>query len=372
MTIQLDIIDKYLAEVWDRRGTDLLLTVGASPMARLDGQLVPISDEGVLTDSDLDAIMRALVTTEVFQRLHESRELDLSFEWEGKARFRGNAFYQRGSLALALRVIPNEIPSFDELGLPSTVQTLATLPQGLVLFTGPTGAGKSTTQASLIDWINRNRRCHILTIEDPIEYVHEHRLSAVNQREIGDDTMSFAKALRSALREDPDVLLVGEMRDIESIQTTLTIAETGHLVFATLHTNDAAQSIDRIIDVFPSERQPQIRVQLSGSLGAVVSQRLLPQIGGGQVAAFEVLVANRAVRNLVKEGKSHQLRNVILTGQSDGMQTLEMSMADLVARGLVTQDDAVSQSLYPNEVKLGAPQSAAQALSDLQGAMAGR
>jgi twitching motility protein PilT len=370
MTVHLDLIDKYLAEVWDSRGTDLLLTVGAPPMARIDGELRPIDDEGELTDADLDAFVRSLVSTDVFQRLHESRELDLSFEWDGKARFRGNAFYQRGSLALALRVIPNEIPSFDDLGLPSAVQTLAKLPQGLVLFTGPTGAGKSTTQASLIDWINHTRRCHILTIEDPIEYVHSHRLSAVNQREIGDDTMSFAKALRSALREDPDVLLVGEMRDIESIQTTLTIAETGHLVFATLHTNDAAQSIDRIIDVFPSERQPQIRVQLAGSLGAIVSQRLLPRIGGGQVAAFEVLVANRAVRNLVKEGKSHQLRNVILTGQSEGMQTLEQSMADLVARGLVTQDDAISQSLYPNELRR-APSPAA-ALEDIQGAMAGR
>ena len=372
MTVRFDLIDRYLTEIWDRHGTDLLLTVGASPMARIDGLLVPVGDEGILTDSDLDAIVRTLVSGEVFQRLHESRELDLSFEWEGKARFRGNAFYQRGSLTLALRVIPNEIPSFEDLGLPPSVEALAKLPQGLVLFTGPTGAGKSTTQASLIDWINRNERCHILTIEDPIEYVHEHRLSAVNQREIGDDTLSFGQALRSALREDPDVLLVGEMRDIESIQTTLTIAETGHLVFATLHTNDAAQSIDRIIDVFPSERQPQIRVQLSSSLGAIVSQRLLPRIGGGQVAAFEVLVANRAVRNLVKEGKSHQLRNVILTGQSEGMQTLEQSMADLVARGLVTQDDAVAQSLYPNEVKLGAPQSAAVALSDLERAMADR
>jgi len=349
-TVRLDLIEKYLEDVWDRRGTDLLFTVGAPPLARIDGVLMPINADEALTDSELDAIVRALVPSDVFQRLHELRELDLSFQWKGHARFRGNAFYQRGSLALSLRMIPYDIPTFDELGIPKAVEALASLPQGLVLFTGPTGAGKSTTQASLIDWINRNNRCHILTIEDPIEYVHEHKLSAVNQREIGDDTISFERALRSALREDPDVLLVGEMRDTESIQTTLTIAETGHLVFATLHTNDAAQTLDRIIDVFPSERQPQIRVQLSGSLAAVVSQRLLPQIGGGQVAAFEVLVATNAVRNLIKEGKTRQLRNVILTGQSDGMQTLEMSMHDLVQRGVVSMEDALAHSLYPNEL----------------------
>ena len=349
-TVRLDLIEKYLEDVWDRRGTDLLFTVGAPPLARLDGVLMPINADEALTDSELDAIVRALVPSDVFQRLHELRELDLSFQWKGHARFRGNVFYQRGSLALSLRMIPYDIPTFDALGIPKAVEALANLPQGLVLFTGPTGAGKSTTQASLIDWINRNRRCHILTIEDPIEYVHEHKLSAVNQREIGDDTISFDRALRSALREDPDVLLVGEMRDTESIQTTLTIAETGHLVFATLHTNDASQTLDRIIDVFPSERQPQIRVQLSGCLAAVVSQRLLPQIGGGQVAAFEVLVATNAVRNLIKEGKTRQLRNVILTGQSDGMQTLEMSMHDLVQRGVISMEDALAHSLYPNEL----------------------
>ena len=349
-TVHLDLIEKDLEELWDRRGTDLMFTVGAPPLGRVDGVLLPINNDGPLTDSELDAIVRGLVAADTFQRLHESRELDLSFQWKGQARFRGNVFYQRGSLALALRMIPYAIPTFAQLGIPSSVEALASLPQGLVLFTGPTGAGKSTTQASLIDWINRNNPCHILTIEDPIEYVHEHKLAAVNQREIGDDTLSFGQALRSALREDPDVLLVGEMRDTESIQTTLTIAETGHLVFATLHTNDAAQTLDRIIDVFPTERQPQIRVQLSGSLAAVVSQRLLPRIDGGQVAAFEVLVATNAVRNLVKEGKTRQLRNVILTGQTDGMQTLEMSMHDLVQRGELTMEDAVAHSLYPNEL----------------------
>ena len=348
--VRLELIEKYIEDVWDRRGTDLMFTVGAPPLARVDGHMVPIGTDGPLSDSELDAIVRGLVSSEVFQRLHETRELDLSFEWKHKARFRGNVFYQRGSLALALRMIPHEIPSFDDLGIPDAVRALANLPQGLVLFTGPTGAGKSTTQASLIDWINHNQRVHILTIEDPIEYVHDHALSAINQREIGDDSLSFDRALRSALREDPDVLLVGEMRDTESIQTTLTIAETGHLVFATLHTNDAAQTLDRIVDVFPSERQPQIRVQLAGSLAAVVSQRLMPRIGGGQVAAFEVLVATSAVRNLVKEGKTRQLRNVILTGQSDGMQTLETSLHELVQRGEITMEDATAHSLYPNEL----------------------
>jgi twitching motility protein PilT len=349
-SVRLDLIERYIEDVWARRGTDLLFTVGALPMARIDGQLVALQSAGPLDDSDLDAIVRALLPSELFQRLHDTREVDLAFQWQNRARFRGNTFFQRGSLALALRMIPHEIPSFEEIGLPVSVQTMATLPQGLVLFTGPTGAGKSTTQAALIDWINRNRHVHILTIEDPIEYVHDHKLSAVNQREIGDDTISFERALRSALREDPDVVLVGEMRDTESIQTTLTIAETGHLVFATLHTNDAAQTLDRIIDVFPSERQPQIRVQLAGSLAGVVSQRLLPRTNGGQAAAFEVLVATNAVRNLVKEGKTRQLRNVILTGQSDGMQTLEMSMFELVQRGEITMEEAAAHSLYPNEL----------------------
>ena len=349
-TVRLELIEKYIDDVWARGGTDLLFTVGAPPMARIDGQVVPINADDPLTDSEIDAIVRGLLSSDAFQRLHETREHDLSFEWQKRARFRGNVFYQRGSLALALRMIPHEIPTFEQLGVPEAVKLMANLPQGLVLFTGPTGAGKSTTQASIIDWISRNRRVHILTIEDPIEYVHSHGTSIVNQREIGDDTRSFDGALRSALREDPDVLLVGEMRDTESIQTTLTIAETGHLVFATLHTNDAAQTLDRIIDVFPSERQPQIRVQLAGSLAAVVSQRLLPRVGGGQVAAFEVLVATSAVRNLVKEGKTRQLRNVILTGQSDGMQTLETSMYELVQRGEITMEDARAHSLYPNEL----------------------
>jgi twitching motility protein PilT len=251
---------------------------------------------------------------------------------------------------MALRVIPYEIPGFDELGIPPAVEHLVNLPMGLVIVTGPTGSGKSTTLAAMLDYINRRRACHIVTIEDPIEYVHGNHRSAVSQREVGNDTESFPRALRSALREDPDVLLVGEMRDLESISTTLTIAETGHLVFATLHTNDSAQAIDRIVDIFPSDRRDQIQVQLASTLEGVIYQRLVPRIGGGLVAAYEVLFASHAVRNLVREGKTRQLRNVISTHQTEGMQTLEMALTHLVAVGLVDYETALKVSLFPKEV----------------------
>jgi twitching motility protein PilT len=286
--------------------------------------------------------------------------VDFSFSWQDRTRFRANAYFQQGSIALALRAIPYRIPSFEELGLPPVMEYFASLPQGLLLCTGPTGSGKSTTQASVIDFINTHRECHILTIEDPIEYVHHHKRSAVNQREVGFDTDSFARALRSALREDPDVILVGEMRDPETIQFALTIAETGHLVFATLHTNDASTALDRVVDVFPSERQAQIRVQLAASLAGVVSQRLVPRIGGGMVAAFEVLIANNPVRNLVREGKTHQIRNVISTNLREGMQTMEVALNSLIDQGLVSYDDALDRSMYPKEIK-PAPVAAASA-----------
>ena len=278
------------------------------------------------------------------------RQIDFSFEWEGHARIRANAFYQRDTLAIALRLIPHVIPTFGDLGVPSIVDAIVDLPQGLVLVTGPTGSGKSTTLAAMIDAINRRRALHILTIEDPLEYVHEHRNSAVNQREVGTDCESFGAALRAALREDPDVILLGEMRDLESIQTALSLAETGHLVFTTLHTNDAAMTVDRIVDVFPAERQDQIRVQLAGALSAVISQRLLLRIGGGRVAAFEILIATHAVRNLLRDGKSPQLRNVIATGAEYGMLTLEASLTDLVGLGIVDYDEACRVSVHPNEV----------------------
>jgi twitching motility protein PilT len=348
--IRTTSIDWLLQAVWDEKGTDLLLKAGAPPLVRVDGELRPMEDQPVLEPEDTERLVRAALPDHLFTQLDTEGEIDFSFDWDNVARFRGNAYHQRGSLALALRLIPLNVPSFGELGIPEAVAGLADLPHGLVLMTGPTGSGKSTTQASMIDYINRHRRCHVLTIEDPIEYVHEQKRAAVSQREVGIDTQSFARALRAALREDPDVLLVGEMRDAESIQTVLTIAETGHLVFATLHTNDTGQALDRIIDVFPGDRQAQIRVQLAACLGGVVSQRLLPRIGGGQVAAFEVLIATGAVRNLLREGKTAQIRNVITMGQRDGMCTLEASLSDLVARGLVTHEEAVARSLFPNQV----------------------
>jgi twitching motility protein PilT len=238
----------------------------------------------------------------------------------------------------------------DDLGLPLAVQKLVHLPQGLILVTGPTGAGKSTSLASMLDWINTNRPCHIITIEDPIEYVHRNKLAAVDQREVGIDTLTFERGLRAAFREDPDVLLIGEMRDNETIRAALTLAETGHLVFATLHTNDAAQTVDRVVDVFPAEQQAQIRVQLAGSIEAIVSQRLVPKSGGGMVAAFEVLIATYAARNIIRDGRSNQLRNLIMTGAQDGMQTLEMALTLLVASQLCDHEEAVNHSLHPKEV----------------------
>lgn len=343
-------IQEYLRQLWDRAGTDLLFTAGAPPLLRIDGVLHRVADEAPLTPADCEKIVLAVLTEDLARDFGKNRELDFSFNWESTARFRANVFMQRGSMAMALRLIPYHIPSFEELGLPKVIEKFVTLPQGLILVTGPTGSGKSTTLASMVDYINDRRACHILTIEDPIEYVHKHKKAAVNQREIGEDTDSFARALRSALREDPDVLLVGEMRDLETIQTALTIAETGHLVFATLHTNDTAQALDRIVDVFPGEYQTQIRVQLANSLSGIIYQQLMTKIGGGRVAAFEVMVATHPVRNLIKEGKTRQLRNVVATGQRDGMHTFEHSLSELVASGLITYDEAIARSLYPTEI----------------------
>lgn len=354
--VKVEVIEGWIKELWDRGGSDLLITAGSPPMLRVDGHLVPVAGVDALDAEATDALVAALLPDDAHKEYLRHHEVDFSFSWGDVSRFRGNAFTQRGSAALALRVIPFYIPSFAELRLPPILERFCAQAQGLVLFTGPTGSGKSTTQASMVDWINTHRRCHILSLEDPIEYVHRNKQSVVNQREVGSDTVSFARGLRSALREDPDVVLVGEMRDPESIQTTLTIAETGHLVLATLHTNDAASAIDRIIDVFPSERQAQIRTQLAASLAGVVAQRLVPQIGGGQVAAFEVMVATNPVRSLVREGKSHQLRNVVVQGAAEGMQTLEASLSGLVHAGLVTYDDAVLRAVLPKEIRPPAPQ----------------
>lgn len=330
-----------------RGATDLLVSVGSQPFVRVDGAIERLGDLPELTPEDTQRMTHSLLTPELLEEFAAAKEVDFSFNWRGIARLRANAFMQRGSVGLAVRVIPFRIPGLDELGIPDVIQPLLQLPQGLVLVTGPTGAGKSTTLASMIDWINENRALHILTIEDPIEYVHHHRRSAVHQREIGRDSPSFARALRSALREDPDVLLIGEMRDLESIQTALTIAETGHLVFATLHTNDTCQAVDRIIDVFPAERQAQIRVQLANALQAVVYQELLPRRDGGRIAAFEVMISTYAIRNMIKEGKTRQLRNAVATGQRDGMQSFEAGLESLVRNGIVAPEEARARIASP-------------------------
>jgi twitching motility protein PilT len=348
--VNVESIETYLKEVIRLGGTDLLISPGSAARVRVDGRLVPIKGAPVLRAASCAEMIGSLLTEELLAQLHDDRDLDLSFGYADTHRFRANCFFRSGELAMSVRAIPLAVPSPEEIGIPPTLAALCDMKQGFVLVTGPTGSGKSTTLASMIEHINMTRPVHILTIEDPIEYTHQHRVAAVDQREVGVDTQSFARALRSALREDPDVILVGEMRDPETIQFALTLAETGHLVFATLHTNDASQSLDRISDVFPPERQTQIRVQLAASLAAVVSQRLLPRIGGGLVAAFELLVANDAVRNLIREGRTHQLRNVIRSGKAEGMQTLEEALNELVATGRILYDDAIAQSIRPKDV----------------------
>ncbi len=349
-TISDGNVSRYLEVVWQHKGTDLLLTAGSPPMVRIDGQLRPIGTDLRLDEAAVRELLAELIDAAQLQRLAQELELDFAFSWDDRARVRGNAFHQQEGLAVALRVIPDNIPGFDEIGLPVAVQDLARLPQGLVLFTGPTGSGKSTSLASLLEWVNANRACHIITIEDPVEYLHKNKHSIVSQREVGVDTHSFARALRSALREDPDVILVGEMRDPESIAIALTLAETGHLVFSTLHTNDASQALDRIVDSFESERQGQIRLQLASVLTAVVAQRLVPKIGGGMTAAFEILLGSSAARNLVREGKTRQLRNVISTSRAEGMQTLESALSELVQSGVISYEDAIARAVVPNEI----------------------
>ncbi|MEO7262848.1 MAG: type IV pilus twitching motility protein PilT [Jatrophihabitantaceae bacterium] len=343
-------VDGLLDALWRAGGTDLLLTAGLPPQFRVHGELSPVPGEATLSGADTEALLAEVLSPSQFSAFAIQHEYDFSFSWRDEARIRGNAFTQRDQTTVALRMIPRRIPTMQELGLPPVLTDFTRHHQGLVLVTGPTGSGKSTTLAAMIDQINSHRACHILTIEDPIEYVHEHKRSAVSQREVGSDTASFSDALRAALREDPDVVLVGEMRDLESIRFALTIAETGHLVFATLHTNDTAQALSRIVDVFPGDQQAQVRVQLAAALTGIVYQRLLPRIGGGMVAAYEVLVASSPVRALIKDGKTHQLRNTLLTGQRDGMVTFEQSLSALVQRNLISYDDALARSLYPKDI----------------------
>jgi twitching motility protein PilT len=350
VNVDTSAIDAWLELLWDHKGSDLLLSAGSPPRLRLDGSLVSIQGASELTPDEVSRVIRSVLLPVQLEAFTKNRDYDFAFSWQGRARMRGNAFNQRGSPALALRMIPMRIPSFEELQLPPIMTYLANLPRGFVLVTGPTGSGKSTTLASIIDFINENRAVHVLTIEDPIEYLHHHKRALVNQREVGVDSPSFERALRASLREDPDVMLIGEMRDLESIQIALTMAETGHLVFGTLHTYDAPQAIDRIIDVFPADKKDLIRIQLAGSLGAVVAQRLVNRVGGGRVGAFEVLLANNACRALIREGKTYQLRNVISTNQREGMQTLEMSLIALMNAGTITYDSAVETSMYPKDL----------------------
>lgn len=333
-------IEVLLEEVVKKKSSDLHLQVGLPPMLRVDGKLVPVSGADLLTDEAVEILIFAILDEDQKQILLKDKEFDFSFAFGDLGRFRVNAFHERGNLAAALRLIPNEILSIEQLGLPQIVSKFADYPRGLVLVTGPTGSGKSTSLAALIHKINMERAEHIITIEDPIEYTHRSKRSVIVQREVHYDTYSFSAALRSALREDPDVVLIGEMRDLETIASAITIAETGHLVFATLHTNSAAQSIDRMIDVFPPHQQPQIRAQLSNILMAVCSQRLIPAIGGGRIAAAEILIATPAVRNIIREGKTHQLEAVIQTGNEFGMQSMDKTLAGLVHAGSISYDDA--------------------------------
>lgn len=333
-------IEVLLEEVVKKKSSDLHLQVGLPPMLRVNGSLVPISGANPLTDEDVETLIFAILDEDQKQILLKDKEFDFSFAFGDLGRFRVNAFHERGNLAAALRLIPNEILTIEQLGLPPIVNKFADYPRGLVLVTGPTGSGKSTTLAAMIHKINLERAEHIITIEDPIEYTHRSKRSVIVQREVHYDTYSFSAALRSALREDPDVVLIGEMRDLETIASAITIAETGHLVFATLHTNSAAQSIDRMIDVFPPHQQPQIRSQLSNILMAICSQRLIPAIGGGRIAAAEILVATPAVRNIIREGKTHQLEAVIQTGAEFGMQSMDKTLVGLVHNGTISYDEA--------------------------------
>ena len=333
-------IEILLEEVVRKRASDLHLQVGLPPMLRIDGALVPATNQPALNEAMVETLVFQILSVEQKQILEKDKEFDFSFSFGDLGRFRVNAFHARGNLAAALRLIPNEMKTVHELGMPSVVNSFADFPRGLVLVTGPTGSGKSTTLAALIDKINSERATHIITIEDPIEFTHRSKRSVVVQREVHYDTYSFGAALRSSLRQDPDVVLIGEMRDLETISAAITIAETGHLVFATLHTNSAAQSIDRMIDVFPPHQQPQIRAQLANILMGICAQRLVPAIGGGRVVAAEVLVANPAVRNIIREGKSHQLDAIIQTSSAQGMQTMDRTLVSLVQSGTVTYDNA--------------------------------
>jgi twitching motility protein PilT len=344
-------IDDLLERTVESRASDLHVTSGSEPVVRVNGSLSRLEGFGRLAPDDTQRLLYRILSTEQQKNLELKRQLDFSYSLAGLARFRVNVYFQRESLGAAFRLIPTELKTLEELGMPRALNELADRPRGLILVTGPTGSGKSTTLAAMIDLINASRSDHIMTIEDPIEFLHKHKRCIVNQREIGPDATSFAEALKGALRQDPDVILLGEMRDLETIATALTAAETGHLVFATLHTQDAPSTVDRLIDVFPAAQQEQIRVQIAGTLQGVVTQTLLPLAdGNGRVAAVEILLPDDAVRNLIRQAKVEQIYSVMQTGGKRGMQTLEQALADLVGRGIVSRDVALARSSRPDQL----------------------
>src|SRR4051812_23342868 len=348
---QLTSIDDLLEQMVAMGASDLHITVASPPAFRKRGHIVRAEGYESFTADETRALLYRILSSEQQKNFELKRQLDFAYAIPGLARFRVNVYYQRESVGAAFRLIPQEIKTMEELNLPASLHTLTEKPRGIVLVTGPTGSGKSTTLAAVIDEINRTRAEHILTVEDPIEFVHRHKRCIVNQREIGPDAISFGEALKAALRQDPDVILVGEMRDLETISTALTAAETGHLVFGTLHTQSAPSTIDRIIDVFPSEQQEQVRIMLAGSLQAVVTQALLPTADGqGRVAALEVLLPDDAVRNLIRQAKVEQVYSIMQTNTARGMQTMEQALADLASRRVVSIDDALSRSSRPEQL----------------------
>jgi len=348
--MEFDFADVML-ETMHRGASDLHLTAGSPPLIRIRGQLTPL-DTPMLTPQAVREVVYSILTDEQRKRLENDWQIDFAYSLPGAARFRVNAYFQRASIGAAFRLIPSDMPRLDSLGLPPVLRDFTRKPRGFVLVTGPTGSGKSTTLAAMLDVINEERHEHIMTIEDPIEFLHKHKNCIVNQRELGADAKSFGLALKAALRQDPDVILVGEMRDLETISTALTAAETGHLVFATLHTQDTAQTVDRIVDVFPPEQQQQVRVQLSVALQGIVTQQLLPTTDGkGRAVGTEILVPTPAVRNLIREGKTHQIYSALQTGGTHGMQTMDASLADLVREQKISRELAEARSSTPEELR---------------------
>ncbi|UCC44300.1 MAG: type IV pilus twitching motility protein PilT [Candidatus Zixiibacteriota bacterium] len=341
---------ELLEQMLSMGASDLHLTAGSPPVVRIDGKLQRLPNMDLLTAEHTKKLAYSMLNEKQKLKFEQTWELDFSFGVESMSRFRANMFMQRGNVAVSLRQIPYKIKSFDELGLPKVIAGFSGLPRGLVLVTGPTGSGKSTTLAAIVDKINKERPVHIITVEDPIEYLHRHQTALINQREVFSDTTSFARALKSALREDPDVVLIGEMRDLETIESALSISETGHLAFATLHTNSCAETINRIVDAFPTNQQEQIRISLSFCMQAVVSQTLIPRVGGGRVLAMEIMVATPAIRAIVRDDKVHQLYSMIQSGQKYGMKTMNQSLMDLYTGGKISLNDAMSYSHNTEEL----------------------